>query len=317
MSGAEIGWDLNRLGQTAFMNNTLRMNWVSEGPQTVASGRPGSVFEGINGIPLGGANAVYPVYFPDVLNTASGSVAAMEYSNLSGTVTLDGFESIGQWRQPSFSGQTNADPSSSFGIVSSPVRSGVGAGRLNYVWGTGNFIRLYNQGLPQFPAASDFSIWVNGDNSGHRLRVCLRDSDNDLLVTDWLTIDFTGWREITWLDVKNNPQNVWVQVGNGLVDGPNVRLDSIHVEKVTAQDSGSLYFDDAIYELQETGGGPAGPVAAIQFDGDSQVVFMGFPFETISDASKRTQVMDRVLDFFGFGAVVPPPPTERDQLRVY
>src|SRR5690606_30922665 len=122
-----------------------------------------------------------------------------------------------------------------FSIASTPVRSGAGSGRLNYVWGSGDFIREYNQNLPEFPAASDFSLWVYGDNSGHQVRLCIRDSDADLFVTDWVTLNFTGWQELLWEDVANNPQNEWVVSGDGVVTGPIVRLDSIQVEKVTAQ----------------------------------------------------------------------------------
>jgi hypothetical protein len=268
-------------------------------------------------VSFGGAGALYPVYFPDVILPVNGATIGMEYGTFTGTTVVDGFEGIGQWRQPSFSGQTNADPSSTFAIVSSPTRTGTGSGRLNYVWGSGNYIRLYNQGLPQFPAASDFSSWMFGDNSGHQVRICLRDSDNDLFVTDWMIIDFTGWREILWEDIANNPKNVWVQSANGLMDGPNVRLDSIHVQKVTGLGSGNLYFDDATCTPLQSGGGPDGPVAAIQYDGESQVVYMGFPFETISSSDMRTLMMGRVLDFFGFVSPVPPPPTERDQIQVY
>lgn len=303
MSGAEIGWDLDRIGGGAanFMRNTLKFDYVNDGPGfSVASGTEGSVFEGIGSINFGGGGSPYQVHWPDILETQGGSVAALEYGMADGGVLIDGFEVVGTWRHPGFSGQTNADPDSSFTIASSPVRSGNGSGNLNYIWGTGDFIRLYNSGLPEFPADSDFSIWVHGDNSGHRVRICLRDSDNDLFVSDWLVIDFNGWREIRWEDVANNPQNVWVPAadGSGDVVGPNVRFDSIQVQKVTAQNSGNLYFDDAMYEpLGATG--PTNPVAAVQYEGDYHLVHLGFPFETIVSESQRNAVMQRTLDFFG------------------
>lgn len=40
--------------------------------------------------------------------------------------------------------------------------------------------------------------------------------------------------------------------------------------------------------------------AAIQFSNAWRTVVLGFPFETITDAAYRTNVMKRVLDFFGF-----------------
>jgi hypothetical protein len=296
MTGAELAWDLNRLGQTSFMNNTLRLGWAAEGPQTQASGAAGSIFAGVDGVAFGGAGAAYRVYFPDVLTPTGGSTAAMVYGGAVGTQTLDDFETIGGWRQPSFSGQTNADPASTFGIVTTPVRTGSGSGELYYVWGTGDFIREYNSNLPEFPAASDFSIWVNGDNSGHRVRIALRDSDNEIFVNDWLTLNFTGWRELAWPHVAQNPGTRWAGSADNAITGPNVRLDSIQMQKVTAQASGRIYFDSATYR-PIGGGGATGPVAGIQYSGAYKLVYLGFPFETILSETNRTTVMTRALDF--------------------
>lgn len=49
------------------------------------------------------------------------------------------------------------------------------------------------------------------------------------------------------------------------------------------------------------GGGSAG----VQFEGAFQVVYLGFPFEAITSADMRDQVMEAVLDFFGFGTNMP------------
>ncbi len=298
MSGAEIGWDLDRLGVTSFMNDTMKFGFVDDGTRDMrtTSGAPGSVFEGLEGLTFGGSSAPYAVHWPDIIETAGGSTAAMHYGLPEGTVLIDGFESIGEWRHPGFSGQTNADPASTFSIASSPVRSGSGSGHLHYVWGDGDFIRQHNRGLPEFPAASDFSIWVYGDNSGHQVRILLRDAAGNLFVNEWLVIDFEGWQEIVWEDIINNPQNPWATTATEIT-GPNVRFDSIQVEKVTGQNSGDLYFDDATYTLQDTDL-PDSPVAAVQYDGAYKLVHMGFPFETIESEDHRNELMSRVLDFF-------------------
>ncbi len=76
-------------------------------------------------------------------------------------------------------------------------------------------------------------------------------------------------------------------------------------------DDGSIYYDSefpdrisplggAISSLTYVGG--SGGNAAIQFDGgDTKIVNFGFPFETITTASDRAAVMDRVLEFFALG----------------
>ena len=300
ISGAELATHLDaEQGGRDFYRDYLKARHEAQdaGTRTIEPAA-GSIFEGIGTITVDDGSLIYNVATPDHIETEGGSLAAMHYPPVKGDL-IDGFEEIGGWRQPGFSGQTNADGDSSFSIASSPVRSGSGSGHLHYVWGGGDFIRQFNQSQPEFPAESDFSIWVYGDGSGHQVRINLRDAaDNDLFVTDWLTIDFTGWQEIVWEDVANNPQNLWIQVGNGEFDGPNAIFDSIHVQKVTDQNSGDLYFDDATYTLPETDD-PESAVAGIQYSGDHQVVTLAFPWEAVTDPEARQSIMNRVLDFFG------------------
>jgi hypothetical protein len=301
MSSAALAWDLNRLGQQTYLRNNLRASLSAQATgANLASPSPGSIFSGLQGLNFGmGREGIYTVRSPDVLLPAEGSTTALIYGQAAGTTQVDPFDAIGGWRQPSFSSQTNADPSSSFAIVTSPVRQGSGSARLSYVWGeSGNFIRVFNQSLTEFNGASDFSLWVFGDNSGHEVRICLRDSDNDLFVSEWVSLNFTGWQQIRWDDVINNPKVTWVAAagGDGTMTGPNVRLDSIQMRKVGSQNSGMIYFDDVT--AASTSGAPTtGPSAAIQYAGVSRVVYFGFPFESIEGAAARSAVMGRVLSF--------------------
>lgn len=320
LSGACVAWDLDRAGITSWVDTTLKANYVSDNANSfVAHGSEHSIFDGLYNIAFDdGSGSTYRVHWPDVIAPAadSGAVVAMQYpaasggppdagavagaerspANVSTTYLLDGFEALGGWRDPNYSSQTNAHADSTFTIATTPVRSGSGSGNLYYVWGTGNYIREYNTALPQFPSNAIFSLWVHGDNSGHQLRVCVRDSDADLFVSNWMTINFSGWAQWTW-DIANGPTNVWVQSSNGTVDGPALRLDSIHVQKVSAVESGNLYFDDAEYTL--LGPPPVGDAAAIQYDGNYKLVYMAYPFETIRQEAMRNDVMARVLEFFG------------------
>jgi len=298
ITGAEIAWDLDRSGTTTFVDNVLKANYVKDDADTFsADGLVGSIFEGMSGINFDdGTGSTYKVHWPDVIAPVGGSISAMEYTAVS--TLIDDFEDISGWKDPNYSAQTNADVACTFAIVGSPVHQGSGAGDLYYVWGTGNFIREYDSSLPEFTANSIFSIWVYGDNSGHQVRICIRDVDNDLFVNNYTPINFTGWQQIVW-NLQSDPINLWVQgaSGNGTLDGPNVKLDSIQVSKVTSQNSGHLYFDEAV--CTPLGGG-TGDMAAIQYSGTYKLVYIGFPFETIMSASTRNEVMKRVLDFFGF-----------------
>lgn len=289
ISGAEIAWDLDRSGTTTFVDNVLKANYVADDSgDSSATPASSSIFSGLN--PLGFTNPdVYSVRLPDVISPVGGSTAALEYGG--GTTPLHTFDTLGGWQDPNYSGSTNADPACTFTIVSNPKRQGTGAGDLYYVWGTGTFIREYNSSLPTIPAGALISIWVYGDNSGHEVRLCIRDDDGDLFANAYTTINFTGWREITW-NLSGDPIYYWTGSGDRLITG-DPRWDSIQIRKVTSQATGHLYFDDATYA---TGAG-SGQVAAVQYDGTYRLLYMGFPFEAISGQSTRSSYMARILDF--------------------
>src|SRR5690606_18316984 len=144
---------------------------------------------------------------------------------------IDSFDGLSGWKNPSYSGSTSADAGGTFTITGNPVRFGTGAGHLAYEWGpAGTFIRVFNSSLPAFSPDSDFSVWVYGDNSGHRVRFTIRDSEGEFFVNDYTTIDFSGWRRIVWEDVRNN-SNRWAGDGDGVVTGVEVRFDSIQLSK--------------------------------------------------------------------------------------
>ncbi|MBN1475982.1 fibronectin type III domain-containing protein, partial [Candidatus Sumerlaeota bacterium] len=299
VTGSEIAWELDSLNQgRTFFENDLHADFVSDDAGVyAATGTTGSIFDGIS-LTFDDGTLVYDVDWPDVIDASAGSTVALEYDT-SGPTTLEDFDDLSGWWDPNSSGQTNAHADSTFTLAGSPTHQGSGSGDLYYRWDTGDFIREYNSNLDVFPAASDLSLWVYGDGSGHELRIAVRDGgDNDIAVNAYTTINFTGWQEIVWTDIANN-HTIWSGGGNGVLDGPNVRFDSIQVHKVTATDTGHIYLDDATYT--PTGGGGGGGGAAIQWTdgvpGGSRVVMLGFPFETIASVTVRNQMMADVLTF--------------------
>ncbi len=321
VSGSEIGYDLDGYnnGRT-FYENTLHADYMGNDANTyTASGATGSIFDGIS-LTFDNGSSIYDVDWPDIISANTGSTLAMNYGGSGGATSIDNFEAIGGWMDPNYSGQTSADPTSSFVIASSPTHEGSGSGDLYYVWGAGSHIREYNSSQPQFPAASDLSLWIYGDNSGHQIRITLRDPvDIELFANNYTTINFTGWQEITWNDIANNPGTRWFGSGDNAISGSTVIFDSIEVHKLGAGDTGNLYFDDATFS--PTSGG--GNVAAIQYSGGSpnrRIVMLGFPFETITSASVRNSVMQAVLVFFGTATPTPTPtptPTTTIPVREY
>lgn len=136
---------------------------------------------------------------------------------------------------------------------------------------------------------------VYGDGSQHRIRFCIRDSvDNDLFVSAWHSVDFSGWRSLSW-NLASDPMTAWVTGGNGLLDGTQAEFDSIQIEReASGPGSGHLYFDQLAASGSSSSGGD---VAAIQWGGS--VVYMGFPFETLEGEEARSDLMARVVDYFG------------------
>ncbi|MCX7718956.1 MAG: fibronectin type III domain-containing protein [Candidatus Sumerlaeaceae bacterium] len=298
VSGSEVAYELDGLSVApSFLNNYLRADYTTDSAlMYTASGASGSIFQSIASLTFDNGSLVYNVDSPDVITPINGSIPALYYSTGGTEVVIDSFDAQGGWWDPNSSGQTNADPASTFTIVSTPKVEGTGAGNLGYVWGTGNFIREYNSAQPQFPFGTTFTIYLYGDNSGNQVRFAFRDPvDTEIFVSSYVTVNWTGWQQ---LSVPMNMSNLtWWAVGptDSTVSGPNVRFDSIQVLKGgSSPNSGNLYFDRAAYQTPPG----TGPVAAIQYDGTGRVVYLAFPFETITNTTTRNQVMSQALNFF-------------------
>jgi hypothetical protein len=139
------------------------------------------------------------------------------------------------------------------------------------------------------------------------LWIALRDSlDSELFVNPYTTLDFTGWREMTWNSINTNNGTKWAGTGDGVITGPDVKFDSIQINKVTSVASGHVYVDDASYIPV---GGSNGQVAAVQYG--NKLVYMGFPFETITSDANRNSVMSKVLDY------LLPNPAALDHFELY
>ena len=76
------------------------------------------------------------------------------------------------------------------------------------------------------------------------MRISLRDSDNDIFASDWLTVDWTGWRDVRF-DVSADLKTFWYAPGDGVLTGPLVGFDSIELQKAGTDETGDLYFDFA------------------------------------------------------------------------
>ena len=172
---------------------------------------------------------------------------------------IDNFESgiLTNWWPPLQSGSTTGtvptqtsrgNNSQHINLLSSSTRSM----RLSYGWDTGApawLIREYLAGGPPrnvlFDTSYVLQMCVFGDGSGNQVRFAIDDNvpggASDHEVSVWYTIDWTGWRLISW-DLANDPVGSWI--GNSVLEG-TLRFDSIQLTYVQgAAETGNLYFDD-------------------------------------------------------------------------
>jgi hypothetical protein len=88
VSGAEIGWELDNLGNAsdqAFYNDRLKANYAGDDAGTYAvAAVGGSIFDGIAPISFDDADQTYDVEYPDRLAASGGSTIALTYSGGTG-----------------------------------------------------------------------------------------------------------------------------------------------------------------------------------------------------------------------------------------
>jgi N-acetylmuramoyl-L-alanine amidase len=172
---------------------------------------------------------------------------------------IDGFDSgVSDWWGPLQAGQTVGvlaeETSRSFNtdIVNHSVGS-TGSMKLSYGWDTGYsgipYIRQYlpptaSQNGIRFNPTDVLQVYVFGDGSGNKVRLVIRDGLNQLETQQWVTLDWLGWKLISW-DLANDQAFPWAGVGgNGILEGSNFYMDGFHVTAGDgAENAGSIYFD--------------------------------------------------------------------------
>ncbi len=170
---------------------------------------------------------------------------------------IDDFENgISEWWSPGQAGQTVGYipelTSSSFNseFINHSVGS-TGSMQLNYGWdpdfsGT-PYIRQHlpptaPQNNNRFNIDDVLQVYVFGDGSGNEFRMVIRDGLNQLETTNWMAVDWVGWRLVSW-DLSNDPTVAWFG-GDGVLDGANFYFDGFHLRKAEgSKNQGSIYFD--------------------------------------------------------------------------
>jgi hypothetical protein len=91
---------------------------------------------------------------------------------------------------------------------------------------------------------------IYGDGSRHRIALRVNDTTDERFVAPLLTIDWTGWKEVT----VTNPQTWTHYLGNddGVIDLP-IRTASIELQQTNGAPAEGAFFVDDIDLLYETG----------------------------------------------------------------
>ncbi|MFB0515795.1 MAG: family 10 glycosylhydrolase [Candidatus Neomarinimicrobiota bacterium] len=177
-------------------------------------------------------------------------------------VTIDKFFSSSNWERPGYSGSTVGivDPNTTFSMstdayLPSAIPRQRSAARLHYEWmdvDTTFLLREYLSGAPRdiaFDSSYVLQCFVFGDGSGNQFRFCLDDGRPGAAefheVSQWITLDWYGWRLLEWDLSDSSSFGEWI--GNGRWDNPaTLYFDSFQLthERGTSARVGDVYFDD-------------------------------------------------------------------------
>jgi len=193
-------------------------------------------------------------------NAYSPSISSIGISpfHYSENIIIDHFSSTSNWWQPTESGSTvgvlSGTNFNTNNEVTIPTTSPSSSARLSYVWdldAPNHLIRAYLSGRSprnvEFDNSYILQAYIYGDGGQNKFRFCLDDNLPSTAgsyheVSEWLTIDWIGWRLIEW-DLDSDPVGSWL--GNQILEGI-LRIDSIQLTRGNnnPSTSGVIYIDE-------------------------------------------------------------------------
>jgi hypothetical protein len=178
---------------------------------------------------------------------------------------IENFMGEGDWRDPTFSGSTagvlgsassfNKSAEDNYLPGSALDESMWRSGRLIYTWDMesteGWFLREHIGTSAPTQISIDtswtFQAYVYGDSSLNLIRFSLYETGGDGIaeVSQWDTLDWVGWKLITWDLWDPEQTGLWEGVGEGTMDGSSYRLESIQLTRTDeSAESGKIWIDD-------------------------------------------------------------------------
>lgn len=197
------------------------------------------------------------------LNQVVGAHNNAQLLDLTPQQTLLDFENFGSW---AVGDQKNG----TFTQSRAQARSGSASGAINYSFrnpGNDYVVFTTSNGPTINPGATNLSIWVNGDGSGHALKVWLRDATGEVLQFRLGFVPGPGWQRLS------TPINGEVPSYDRISGSGNLRLDLparltaivLDDEPDTNSTSGTIYLDDLT-------AGVGGDAYGVRFDKGGSIV---------------------------------------------
>ncbi len=244
---------LSRDGQkTAIAYNLTRV-----GDKTVLSVQPKSPLQ---------ANSVYKMeLLAAVTDTLGNPLAApVQLTFRTSTVqvkevrTIDQFTSVASWKAPSYSGSTEGivAVNSSFAIAKEAYLPNVipgwrNAAALAYEWDPAKSTFLLREYMDvnsaaaaiKFDSTYTLQCYLFGDASATLFRFALDDGTSGHEVSQWIRVDWYGWRLVEWK--LSDPASFGTWLGDGHFSSSQLNIDSFQLTRDDGSAwSGKLYFDD-------------------------------------------------------------------------
>ncbi|MCK5737783.1 Ig-like domain-containing protein, partial [bacterium] len=229
---------------------------------------------------------------------------------------IENFEDgVNNWLTPSGSGSTAGivKNNTTFSAVSEPTLTqlnSTGVAKLTYQWdlnASKHLLREYLMtGAPRdvyFDTNTILQAFLYGDGSSNLFRFCIDELDNGQHeVSDWIPIDWVGWRQVEWDLTSGSTNGTWI--GDGHFTG-SLRFDSFQLKYagVPEMDGGVLYFDNLQLAAVSTSGiaddlTPAAPPLEFALSQNYPNPFNGntiIPYQLDAEAADVTVAVFNVL----------------------
>ena len=137
------------------------------------------------------------------------------------------------------------------GLSTEQAHGGTHSAKLEIELADGQRLKLFGFRLPYTEPVRAMRFWLYGDGSGRQFVMRVRDRSGEGFFSAPRSLDWSGWRQVTWDLVAEPPASVLGGDGNKAMDGPTMEV-VLEFNRVAGETRPLvLYFDDL--ELERGG----------------------------------------------------------------